>query len=527
MTRTCILAALALTAVARPGQAQPAAQDEPTAKSRIVSVGLFKNGLAVVKREIEIPAVGGTFRLDATPDAVHGTFWIESSASVEVALRMREVAVDPKQVPEGNLQEIFAGKKVTVHFTGNKLPAVTGTVPWLKPTRTEDLPTSPYYRGPAPERFLVVKTAKGFTYVSPSEIAAVETEDEKTTQRKPILVVTVAKSDKKPSVFVSYLSHGLAWAPSYRVDISDPKSLQIEMATVLRNEMADFADAEVSLISGFPSVEFANVSSPLQAQTAWTRFFQELSQRGSSDHEILRQQPLANAMGNFAPVARLNLAATPEGEGVDLHFEPIGKRSLLQGEALSLGLGKAKADYERIVEWTVAPRDTERKRGHELAKDELWDVLHFKNPFKFPLTTAPATVVENGKFNGQRTCYWTNVGEETNLRVTRSLSVRTLCLEEEDKSKPHQLVAVGRHNYTLIHLKGELVVNNHRKEAIKVHIIYSVHGNVLSAAEEPRIVAREGTLTDINPTRDVVWVVTLQPGQEKRLAYNYSTLVDR
>src|SRR5207248_125570 len=133
------------------------------------------------------------------------------------------------------------------------------------------------------------------------------------------------------------------------------------------------ADAEVSLISGFPSVEFANVSSPLQAQTAWTRFFQELSQRGSPGHDVLTQQPLANTM-NFAPVARLNLAATPEGEGVDLHFQPIGKRSLLQGEALSLGLGKANADYERIVEWTVAPRDTDRvsKRGQQQSKDELW-----------------------------------------------------------------------------------------------------------------------------------------------------------
>ena len=106
------------------------------------------------------------------------------------------------------------------------------------------------------------------------------------------------------------------------------------------------------------------------------------------------------------PRPRVNLSAVPEGEGVDLHFEPIGKRSLKVGEALSLQLGKAKADYERIVEWTMAA-----------GSNEMWDVLHFKNPFKFPLTTAPAMVVENGKFNGQRTCFWTNAGEETNLRI--------------------------------------------------------------------------------------------------------------
>ena len=128
----------------------------------------------------------------------------------------------------------------------------------------------------------------------------------------PVLVVTVPKGegDKKPVVYVSYLAHGLAWAPSYRVDISDPKSLQIEMSAVLRNEMADFADAEVSLISGFPSVEFANVSSPLHAQTAWTRFFQELAGRGVTHQDVLMNQAVSN-QHQFVPPTRLNLAATP------------------------------------------------------------------------------------------------------------------------------------------------------------------------------------------------------------------------
>ena len=108
-----------------------------------------------------------------------------------------------------------------------------------------------------------------------------------------------------------------------------------------------------------------------------------------------------------------NLGATPAGEGVDLHFEPIGKRSLLDGETLSLTLAKAKVDYERIVEWTVA-NQAQSKDG-EASNEDVWDVLHFRNPFTFPMTTAPAMVTEKGQFNGQRTCYWANAGEETSL----------------------------------------------------------------------------------------------------------------
>ena len=39
------------------------------------------------------------------------------------------------------------------------------------------------------------------------------------------------------------------------------------MATVIRNELVDLQDADIKLISGFPSVEFANVTSPLSART--------------------------------------------------------------------------------------------------------------------------------------------------------------------------------------------------------------------------------------------------------------------
>ena len=55
---------------------------EPVAKSKIVSVGVFKNGLALVQQEIQVPGAG-TYRLDTAPNPVHGTFWIKSNCQVE------------------------------------------------------------------------------------------------------------------------------------------------------------------------------------------------------------------------------------------------------------------------------------------------------------------------------------------------------------------------------------------------------------------------------------------------------------
>jgi len=520
----CILTLLAV--------ASPALAQETIAKSKIVSLGIFKNGLVVVKREVQI-AKDGTYRLDALPEPVHGSFWVESNARVDVSVKMRDVETPVHVEGQVRLQHDLAGKNVTLYFRNEKIPAVTGTVVKLaKAAAPEGLVAEP--PSGQHENFWIVKTEKGRIYVNPGDVMMVKTEDadEKTVQKKPVLILNVAKLDKQPSVFVSYLTNGMAWAPSYHVDISDPKSMAIEMAAVVRNELIDLDNVEIKLISGFPSVEFAHVTSPLSARTTLTKFFQEVG--GRSDALFRQDLALSNNISFNQPIlsqrehfGRPNLGAIPAGEGVDLHFESIGKRSMLRDESFSLTVAKTKADYERVVEWTVGTSPVARKYGVRAEqKDEMWDVLLYKNPFKFPMTTAPAMVVENGRFNGQRTSFWSNVGEEANLRITRSLSVRATSREEAD-SKPNERVAVEDKTYTKVYLKGELTMSNHRNQPVKMHVRHAIRGVIHEIDGEPKRIAREESLEDINRIHEVIWTVTLNPGEERKLAYKYSVLVYR
>jgi hypothetical protein len=512
-----------------------ASAQEAAVKSKIISVGLFKNGLVIVKREVQVPGAG-TFRLDSLPEPVHGSFWIESNAKVDVAVKMRDVET-PLHVEGGiRLQHDLAGKKVTLHLRNEKIAPITGTLVKLaKPTLPEGLiPGERHGYGVHYENFWIIQTTKGRMYINPSDVAMVQTDDadEKIVQRKPVLLLTVEKADKKPAVYVSYLTNGLAWAPSYHVDITDPKKLSIEMATVIRNEWADIEDTEMKLISGFPSVEFANVTSPLSARTTWTKFFQEVSSRhhGHHDDGNLRQQIALtnNAFTNLDMFARpkLDLGATPAGEGVDLHYESIGKRTLLRDETMSLSVAKAKADYERVVEWTVGTSPVAKKHGRAEVKDEIWDVLLYKNPFKFPMTTAPAMVVENGKFNGQRTSYWTNTGEEAALRITRSLSIRTMSRETAD-SKANEPVVVDNRTYSKVYLKGEIAMSNHRAQPVKLHIRHAIRGVISEIDGDPKTITREDSLEDINRINEVMWTANLNPGEERKMSYKYSVLVYR
>src|SRR5438046_5689650 len=110
---------------------------------------------------------------------------------------------------------------------------------------------------------------------------------------------------------------------------------------------------------------------------------------------------------------------------------------------MALTTRTAQADYERIVEWLIADhRDAHgnprNRRGEDNENGDVadvpWDALRFKNPFPFPMTTAPALVWANGKFSGQRLTNWVNPGEETTLRVTKALSIRTHAVEYERQS---------------------------------------------------------------------------------------------
>jgi hypothetical protein len=508
---------------------QPPARSQDTpVKGKIVAVDLFKNGLAVVQCDVALPKPG-TYVLEEAPAPVHGTFWIESTGPVETVARMRDVEVPASETAPGNLQEDLAGKQVTLHLKGANRPPVTGTMMKLKAAKPEEAALA--------SRFLVVQTGKGRIYVEASEVASVEAADagDRVVRRQPRLFLTLAEGAKaETKVTLRYLTHGLSWAPSYRIDITDPKSLALEQHAVIRNELANLEGAEVRLISGYPSVQFAHVRSLLAPRTSLTSFFSELA---SSDrwrdvdglsNAVATQQAAFNYRQTAAPPA---LGATPVGEGVDLHYQPIGKRTLSEGDTLAISVARGKAEYERIVEWLVADGRDEYGRYDRRGPnegDDPWDALRFKNPLAFPMTTGPATVTANGQFNGQRMSYWVNSGEETILRVEKALSVRTRATENEQLDKNgsgRELVWVGGRQFRKTTVEGEVAVSNHRKETISLVIRRRFSGDLVQAEGAPRTSLLTEGVYSVNRRNEMVWSLPLKGGEEIKLKYSYTVLV--
>jgi hypothetical protein len=120
--------------------------------------------------------------------------------------------------------------------------------------------------------------------------------------------------------------------------------------------------------------------------------------------------------------------------------------------------------------------------------------------------------------------YWVNAGEETSVRVTKALSIRTRQTEREEEGQ-RDLVYIGGRSFRKVAVAGELAVNNHRKEEVKVVIRRCFSGELVSADGEPKKTLREEGVYSANARNELSWTVSLKPGEEKTLKYRYTVLV--
>src|SRR4029077_12784605 len=135
---------------------------------------------------------------------------------------------------------------------------------------------------------------------------------------KPAMIFTVAKPGP---VKVSYLTRGASWMPAYFVDLTDAKTLRTRQTAVLKNELMPLAGAELSLISGYPNVEFGHVDSPLWQGSSLAAFFQQISGKpGGRSNGAMSQQITSNSYSAADLGAPLPAGDEPGATSQDLHF---------------------------------------------------------------------------------------------------------------------------------------------------------------------------------------------------------------
>jgi hypothetical protein len=387
---------------------------------------------------------------------------------------------------------------------------------------------------------IVLKAEDRHYFFTGQQITHIETHAPITelTVRRPVMVFHATKKEGSGGgkIRLFYLTKGATWVPSYRVDILDGKRLRLEQTAVIRNEGVPMTDADISLVSGFPQIDCANILSPLTPSQTLEQFFRQIlsqtyqSRNGRDDFSIMSNSaftqravhPSATANAGFDTTA---LAA---GEGPDIHYNSIGKRSLEVGDTLSLTTGKGETDYRRVLECDLASPILDSYNEHArnrrsgqaynpLVTPEVFDVLKFQNPLAFPMTTAPAMVTEKSRFLGQSQTGWVNPQQVASVKITKVMNVAITYSERTtDAAQPEKQRFRG-YEYLKRTVTGTIEIANRRNEEITLHLNGILLGKVDKI--EPAPTKETLSVNDYFPNElsDLFWELTLKPGESKTI----------
>ncbi|MDF1754885.1 MAG: hypothetical protein P1U89_19010 [Verrucomicrobiales bacterium] len=526
---------------------------QASAQSTINRVSLFKNGLAAIQAKVDIPESGEVVMADV-PTPVNGTYWVQSDSPLISRITKRKVPADFSGFKQSELLRSLAGQQVELALESR--PPLIGKV--IMPPEAKDENFERNYASVTSNQFnrywlggnreipqlekpmvYIEKRDGSITAITPGEIRQIyfKSKSEATTEET---VLVIKSTDGKPAeANVEYLTRGISWVPSYRLDISDPTKLEIRQKAVLRNELADLSNTEIRVISGFPSIKFASVDAPFAPEANWTKFFKQMvqmAQNSSSHNGSAFSNSGYTQIGHGSTFNPDNQPQPPAEQGsgsVDLHFQSLGRQDLAKGDVLAMEVARAESNYEQIVDWKVPDtRDAdgqqveeyEIQRSPEKYATEAWDAILFKNPFDFPMTTAAAMIVKNGDFQGQQQTRFTNPGEEITAQINKALSVVTRHIETEELNAREETTLFGRDYYRTT-VAGELTVTNYRNSKVTMRIRREFSGKFVSGDEEPEQLLLEKGIHNINARNQLTWRSELKPGEIKKLKYRYEVLV--
>ncbi len=568
----------------------------------VESIGIFKNGVVVVSERFDVPSAG-RYATFAPPAPLHGAFFVESDAMVDTTASSAETEIPLADVADVDWRRDFQGRWLRVVLPNEEEPRTVRVLPTPKSNSDSSLPVG-------------VRALSSESLMSVSRGVLLECENGETvwladvgalrsiTLAKGDLPATVSRKkerlifDVKPvenakgaTIRLVYLTRGATWAPQYRIDLKDDKTLEIEQTAILLNEWRDLADVPVELYSGFPQIEYLNSSSPMNPSVSLDAFFASLGSSSGDRRRLNTNMAMTqavimsnnnNMMGSMGGgMTDSALSSDDEAvfnEGVDLYAQSIGKKTLAKGDRAAFQIAKASAPYKRVVCWDIFDaradnlnnnqsgdaygRTTSSSTSAGRTFKEPWDVLLFDNPFKFPLTTGPYSVLSSGRFLGQNTLYWSNSQEKVLAPVTKALSVRATSTEEErqfneastlpfretefnqnlffeQKLLPQEyqgrVFNIQGIRYRVLVIDATIELYNQRSDETTVRLSRRYGGVAIPESFEGFEVAptpKRNTSADTsyinrvtNPQEELRWTTTLQPGEKKTLKFSYQKIV--
>lgn len=503
-----------------------AAQDAAPARSLdplpIRAVTVFKDGHSFVLREGELPVdPTGNVLMDDLPKPVLGTFWpfsADPNAKLAgVVAGRRTVAVERPALGLAELLRANVGAEATFQEVGGarwsgKIAGFLGRARAETPAPTALTAGTPYYSTvpvpTPPAHALLVETEDGTKAMAIDRIEGVTFKRACKTgltleEPRDLLTLQLAwRGERAPKARVGmvYLQSGLRWIPEYRIDVDGAGRAKVRLQATLVNDLADLDHAAVHLVVGVPRFEFRDTLDPM-ALTADLREVAARTPDWSRFTNATSNMIMSQSAGGYDPapprpptdpaLAALAGGVAGAGGNEDLFVFDLKDVSLARGERMTLAVAEFELPYTDVYTVEVAPtppaelwqgvrNPADLERARELARPVAMHKLRLENRSQFPVTTAPAVILRDGRLLGQGRTSYTAAGGRCDVTVTQAIG---LLVKKDDRETERTPGAVRWRNeaFHRVDLAGTLSLANRSDRAYEVEVTRHVLGAVDSA----------------------------------------------
>jgi hypothetical protein len=518
-------------------------------------VALFKNGFGFFISRAELPAdrAESSFLLPAVP--VHGTFWLAYPPDLRLVSVVAERAqAEGERLEAITIPEILkanVGRQVRItldeqqisgritHFTEDRRrPRIMPFGPDVPEAAERPQIWPPYETG------LALIDVDGATLsLDPREIRHVTFPDgdpqrhfARTRDAVAIHVQTAAPT-RQQGLTVSFLARGIAWAPSYLVDLGGQGQARLSAKALIVNEMYDLENVSVQLVTGFPRLQFAEVRSPIGMTETLAQFLAALA---GPRPEAWQLRQRAFAMAEAAPmaydtaVADIAPAYGAAEAGVtaeDLFLYPAGRITLRPDRVAYIPLFTEVIPYEDLYKWEIPDYVDEAGRflvrtaqPDDRRRQEVWHSIRLENTTRVPWTPAPATVARGNMIVGQAELPYTPSGDEATLRISRAADI-TAEQQEFEVERRRGVRQLYEMYYDLVTVRGELTVTNFKDRAVSLEIVKTLSGEVVSTDPPTEIERLAAGARRLDGVRRLTWTIDIDPGQTREVTYTYEVHV--
>lgn len=562
--------------------AEKAAPWRTLGKLPIKEITVFKDGHAFVAHEGVLPTDdNGNVVMDYLPTPVIGTFWpyatgkdarLTGVVAGQKRVRVERTALNLRELLEANLgADAIISEVGTNRYSATILGLPTRSAEELAATSP---PNSPE-RLPEKGNLVLLKTAEGVKAITLDRIQEVtfksaHKETVPTEEFRNLLTLKLdwgrARPAKSTRVGLFYLQKGLRWIPSYKVDIDGDGHATVKLQATLLNELADLEDASVNLVIGVPTFAFKDTIDPIALQQGLAQLSQYFQTDAGGRNSLLAQN-FSNAImtqqarvSEYQPSVFAGLTGSlgPEiGEperNEDLFVFNVQHVTLRKGERLVLPIAEFTLPYTDVftLELPFAPPpevrgnlNTEQQR--ELARlfnaPKVMHKIRLTNNSKYPLTTAPALIIRQGRVLAQGLMTYTSTGANVDLPITTAVEFQVKKTDLESKRTPNAVEENGN-RYSRIELAGKITLTSHRPHPTELEVTRYVLGAVDSADHDGKVekinVFENGAYlaagdypywwgwygwpywwSYFNGIGRVTWKLTLDPKQPVELGYEW------